>query len=142
MTPREQILAVEDFIVDTWYYDRDNDERQRKRKEKQTLSMQMQLCMDRLTDLHIYYPEKKEAFAKKMFAGVCHDMQIFRMMLHRKLGLLSGYSGGYKPDPREASVKVTHGHSAGFVVFNDENDKPMLVEVDGVILNLNGTLQG
>ncbi len=85
LSPREKILAVEDFLAQTWYADIHNDKEWSTQKATKDPEIQMQMCMDRITYLQVHYPNDALFLKHKLFAGVCHDIQVMRLMMHRKL---------------------------------------------------------
>ncbi len=142
-SPREQVIAIQEFCYEYGYYNLDNTPR-----DTDSFEERLSIMEGRMDELKSAKPE----LAGKKYAGICTDFATLTAGLLRKAGFVSGIASGFVPEAGSTSVKTSRAHATAFVLWpgssgnaldsglrrNDktsENDrrgnKPDMIIVDG-----------
>ncbi len=124
-SPKEKVLAIENYVKNNGYYDKDNQEISDLKKGK---SIDEIIYVMELRAQELQENDKNKN--QKKYAGVCADFAILTTALLRKAGIASGYLKGYNfDDDKTATENGSHGCS--FVLWPNKNGQSRIIKVDG-----------
>jgi len=123
-TPREQVIAIQEFCYEYGYYNLDNEVRDTDNFEERLSIMEF-----RMNDLKKEKPE----LAGKKYAGICTDFASLTAAMLRRAGFVSGIASGFVPEAGSTSVKTDRAHAVAYVLWPNatKDKKPDLIVVDG-----------
>ncbi len=128
-SPREQVIAIQEFCYEYGYYNLDNQPRDTDNFEERLSIMEF-----RMDELKSTKPE----LAHKKYAGICTDFATLTTALLRKAGFVSGIASGFVPEAGSTSVKTDRAHAVSYVLWPNPNKKgkPDMIIVDGTPSNI------
>ncbi len=124
-SPREQVIAIQEFCYEYGYYNVDKQVR-----DTDSFEERLSIMEGRMEELK----EKDPKLARKLYAGICTDFATLTTALLRKAGFVSGISTGYVPESGSTVIKSDRAHAVSYVLWpNPENKdrKPDMIIVDG-----------
>lgn len=107
-SPREQVIAIQEFCYQYGYYNLDNEVRDTDNFEERLAIMEGR--MDELK-------AKKPELAGKKYAGICTDFATLCSALLRKAGFVSGIASGFVPKEGDLSIKTSQAHAVSYVLW-------------------------
>jgi hypothetical protein len=124
-SPREQVIAIQEFCYEYGYYNLDKQPR-----DTNSLEERLSIMEGRMDELK----EKDPKLAHKLYAGICTDFAALTAALLRKAGFVSGIASGFVPEAGSTSVKTSRGHAVSYVLWpnpGNKDGKPDMIIVDG-----------
>lgn len=125
-SPREQVIAIQEFCYEYGYYNLDKEPRDTNNFEERLSIME-----GRMDDLK----EKDPKLAHKLYAGICTDFATLTTALLRKAGFVSGISTGFVPEAGSTLIKTDRAHAVSYVLWpcfaKASQGKPDMIIVDG-----------
>lgn len=124
-TPREQVIAIQEFCYEYGYYNLDNQPR-----DTDSFEERLAIMEGRMDELKAKEPK----LARKKYAGICTDFATLCAGLLRRAGFISGIASGFATEAGSTSISTDRAHAVSFVLWpNPENKegKPDLIIVDG-----------
>lgn len=123
-SPKEKILACEEFVRTYMRYDKENENSEQ--KSGKSLDEQISMCYQHRVTLLQQHPDLKWVLSQKLFVGVCEDAANLLHMLLRRTGIVCGKILGYAQ-----GKKGRIPHSKNWVAFPGEKWQHYIYEVDG-----------
>lgn len=108
LTPQQKLVAIQKFVQDHCFYDRDNKDVALKKSGK---------CLQDQLEIASY--RAKELGVEADFAGVCHDTANITCALLREAGFASGYVNLFVGKGR-TTLKSNNYHAAAWVAWPHE----------------------
>ena len=128
-SPKEKLVAIEEYVRSIGYYDFDNKEMQQRKIEAQSLEERFSMMSERMRQIKERKPKLKSELESKKYAGVCVDFAMLTASLLRKAGIPSGYLAGFRPGDKSVTTKDAHG--TAFAVWPKSEGGYSVVSVDG-----------
>jgi len=107
-SPREQVIAIQEFCYEYGYYNLDNAPR-----DTDSFEERLSIMEGRMDELKSARPE----LAGKKYAGICTDFATLTAGLLRKAGFVSGIASGFVPEEGSTSVKTSRAHAVAYVLW-------------------------
>jgi hypothetical protein len=140
-SPREQVIAIQEFCYEYGYYNLDKEPR-----DTNSFEERLSIMEGRMDELK----EKDPKLAHKLYAGICTDFATLTTALLRKAGFVSGISTGFVPEPGSTSIKTDRAHAVSYVLWPSSatssakatevrkatEGKPDMIIVDGTPSNI------
>lgn len=124
-TPREQVIAIQEFCYEYGYHNLDNQPR-----DTDSFEERLAIMEGRMDELKAKEPK----LARKKYAGICTDFATLCAGLLRRAGFVSGIMSGFATEAGSTSISTDRAHAVSYVLWpNPENKKgqPDLIIVDG-----------
>lgn len=116
-TPREKIIAIEQYVREIGFYDINNNDEVVGPKRNADSEELLYLMEERMNELKSGMgPLSDKIYNKKRYAGVCDDFSKLTTILLRQAGIPSGlmtcFNAGSGKD-----ISITQAHAASFVLW-------------------------
>ncbi len=124
-TPREKVIAIQEFCYEYGYYNLDDQPRDTDSFDERLAIMEGRMDELRATDSNL---------ASKKYAGICTDFATLTTAMLRKAGFVSGIASGYVSEADSTVVKTDRAHATSYVLWpnpQNKDGKPDLIIVDG-----------
>ncbi|MFA5886976.1 MAG: transglutaminase domain-containing protein [Patescibacteria group bacterium] len=130
--PKEQVMAIENFVRQVSYYDKKNREVS-PLKTGASLEDRFSIMESRVDELR---EKNKISLEGKKYAGVCADFAMLTSALLRKAGFPSGVLTGFMPNGKTATI--ANAHSTAFVLWPTARGGNEVFSVDGTPSGIEG----
>lgn len=127
-SPKEQVIAIEQFVRELGYYDMKNGE-MLNLKQGKSLEERFGIMETRIAELAEVSPEQAKRLEGKKYAGVCADFAVLTAAILRRAGFVSGVLSGFMPEGTK--VEVQHAHGTAFVLWPGKRGGAEIFSVDG-----------